>query len=1432
MRLIHHPIVIFKSLLLGISLLFSNLLSAQLPDFQLGIIDLETTPSDFESFKDHTIAQDKIFFIQEGRVEEELWCILSEGEAAELLLKNEKIEPLIAIEDKLFFRLINTLELGVSDGTLEGTIILDTLQGNSIGGPFILNNHLLLMQNGQFIHSDGTLEGTFSFGAFPFLSASKAWMLDDKLIFLADDGISGQEFWITDGTPEGTALIRDLATGDRDLNPGSNLVVSQNRLFFTRTDYENDTGNELWVTDGTEEGTHIVKDINLGEKSSVPQQLTNLRNKLFFTANDGIHGREYWTTDGTSSGTVMLQDIWDGENDGAGQSSSNLITGNDEYAIFFGIDSNRVIQCWRSDGTSEGTFPITDLPQWDRFIDSYRLLYATATSTGGLYFFLKNEILDKYELWFTQGDKASTLLLDSFEDVPNGRLLVGDKLFYYEGYSDNRTFRVSDGTLAGTLVLGNYDIDDVFFAYKNWCLFTHSNHEQGLELWRSDGTLSGTTIIRDIDEGSGGVNPQGLSIIGEQLYFFAISPEAAQSIYSSDGSREGTMLFYDIYDYNRGSNIYDLQVGAGQLFFTHDGILWSSRGSVAQSLSIGETFGQFGALHFSGNKGYFFDVEGEISVTDGTPSGTAVLLDIADVVGKPVTYKDQVWFLAQDQQHGREWWRSDGTQLGTGVAFETIAGNQSLLGFGDTGTANQDFLFFPGFTEAMGTELWISDGTVSGTRLLKDLNPGVEGSSLSSFMVHNNLVFFSSTSNGMVNTNLWVSDGTTQGTVKLAEMRTLKLDHGTLLSPASERLFFTGDDKLWVTDGTPDGTYAIPSSRPFYFVENLTQIGDQAFFTYDDDEHYKEVWTSDGTSEGTFLLKDIHPYLSSWPEDLVALRGYLFFTAGSPDYGREIWISDGTPEGTQLLLDLNEGTFSSGSENLVVYKEKLYFIANDGKYGKEIRFLDFNFQASATGNVFNDLNRNGQRDADEEGLPDIGIQAIKSSKYAFSESNGDFEFFLNTGSETIQPNLGVCWEVTTDSMQYHITPDTDTVEDLIFGLSNISDDQNFSPYLHSGPTRCGFTVPYWLSLKNTACTDLEGKMGWVVSDLVEVIEIDIMPTSQSGDTLWWENISLAQNATYQVQLQLKMPNEDFDGEIISMEALSFYESNDSGLMTGRTYAYNSAITCAIDPNDKLVNPSRAAFAERNYTAFAETLDYTIRFQNTGSDTAINIRIEDHLSPLLDWETFQPGVSSHKYQADLDKEGLVSFYFPDIYLPDSTTNEIASQGFVSFTIKAKQDLKEFDEIKNEAAIFFDFNRPIITNTIDNVMLNSLDADEDGFPFWEDCEDGLNTVNPGAIDIPNNGIDENCDGMDLMVGLEEIAGERIRIYPVPTQSHIYIDYEGTSTLEGRIYSPSGQFLKKASIKNGRTSFNVGELPSGILFLEIRSNGNSYMQKIIKL
>ncbi len=135
---------------------------------------------------------------------------------------------------------------------------------------------------------------------------------------------------------------------------------------------------------------------------------------------------------------------------------------------------------------------------------------------------------------------------------------------------------------------------------------------------------------------------------------------------------------------------------------------------------------------------------------------------------------------------------------------------------------------------------------------------------------------------------------------------------------------------------------------------------------------------------------------------------------------------------------------------------------------------------------------------------------------------------------------------------------------------------------------------------------------------------------------------------------------------------------------------------SYDPNDKRGFPK--GFCENHVIHPNTDLEYQIRFQNTGTDTAFNIVIKDTLSQYLNPITLRPGASSHSYDFELLGQGVVQFTFENIMLPDSNVNVQGSHGFVEFKIDQRPDLSFGTVLENEAAIFFDFNEPIITNKV--------------------------------------------------------------------------------------------------------------------------------------
>ena len=350
-----------------------------------------------------------------------------------------------------------------------------------------------------------------------------------------------------------------------------------------------------------------------------------------------------------------------------------------------------------------------------------------------------------------------------------------------------------------------------------------------------------------------------------------------------------------------------------------------------------------------------------------------------------VEFQDRLFFSADDGENGKELWVSDGTPKGTQLLLDInpttrddgFAYSSNAFGF----TEFNDKLFFSADDGENGKELWVSDGTPGGTQLLLDINPGTRddgfaySSNASGFTEFNDKLFFSA-DDGENGKELWVSDGTPGGTQLLVDINPTTSGDGFANSSFAsgftefnDKLFFSADDgengnELWVSDGTTKGTQLLVDINPdpgaytaagSSYASNFTEFDDKLFFTANDGKNGKELWVSDGTTKGTQLLVDINPGTnyydgsinSSSASNFTEFDDKLVFTADDGVNGTELWVSDGTTKGTQLLVDINLGTSDYGSgnssfaSNLTVVGDELFLRADNGETGGELFRLTF-----------------------------------------------------------------------------------------------------------------------------------------------------------------------------------------------------------------------------------------------------------------------------------------------------------------------------------------------------------------------------------------------------------------------------------------------------------------------------------------------------------
>jgi ELWxxDGT repeat protein len=357
---------------------------------------------------------------------------------------------------------------------------------------------------------------------------------NDKLYFSADNRENGRELFVSDGTAEGTQLAADIYPGSNNSFP-SGLVEFNDKLYFNANDGE--TGYELFVSDGTAEGTQLAADIYPGSNSSYPSSLVEFKDKLYFLA--GKTGYELFVSDGTAEGTQLVADFYPGENN-YGYSNISSPNGLVEFneKLYFSADNGETgNELFVSDGTAEGTQLVADLYPGE---NNYG--YSNSSS-------------------------------------PNGLVEFNEKLYFSadNGENGNALF-VSDGTAEGTQLLvdlypgeNNYGSDPSNLVEFNGKLyFTADNGENGNELFVSDGTAEGTQLLVDLRPGENSSAPRNLVEFNDQLYFAADNGENEYELFVTDGTAEGTQLVEYIRPEKNNDDTsfpYELTVFGDELFF-------------------------------------------------------------------------------------------------------------------------------------------------------------------------------------------------------------------------------------------------------------------------------------------------------------------------------------------------------------------------------------------------------------------------------------------------------------------------------------------------------------------------------------------------------------------------------------------------------------------------------------------------------------------------------------------------------------------------------------------------------------------------------------------------------------------------------------------------------------------------------------------------
>ena len=334
--------------------------------------------------------------------------------------------------------------------------------------------------------------------------------------------------------------------------------------------------------------------------------------------------------------------------------------------------------------------------------------------------------------------------------------------------------------------------------------------------------------------------------------------------------------------------------------------------------------------------------------------------------------------------------------------------------------------------------------------------------------------------------------------------------------------------------------------------------------------------------------------------------------------------------------------------------------------------------------------------------------------------------------------------------------------------------------------RPGFDAPYRITYQNLGTTILNGEVSLQFNEqLQDYIESSVTPNTETINTVTYNYTNLQPFETRYIDVTLNTqvpPIVNADDILTLVSQISTNTTDDA--IENNTFTLNQTAINSFDPNDKHVLEGDQITIEE----IEGYLHYRIRFQNTGTASAINVRVREVLSDNLNWDTFLPITASHSYSTQIANGNLVDFNFNNILLPAEQDDEPNSHGFVAFKIKPKADIQIGDIVAGNANIYFDYNLPIITNTVSTEVVDE------------------------ALSLNENSLNAN-----------------VKVYPNPTNHNLNITaIPGVEIEKMSLYTVTGQLVLKTNAPSN--TLNLSSFTKGVYFLQLESNKGSVTKKIV--
>jgi hypothetical protein len=619
-------------------------------------------------------------------------------------------------------------------------------------------------------------------------------------------------------------------------------------------------------------------------------------------------------------------------------------------------------------------------------------------------------------------------------------------------------------------------------------------------------------------------------------------------------------------------------------------------------------------------------------------------------------------------------------------------------------------------------------------------------------------------------------------------------------------------DELFASQQTSDGGYVMGGRSLSNATGDKTEncIGSSDYWIVKTDGSGNIIWqnTIGGsgddafyclkqTSDDGFIIGGFSDSGISGDKTESNFTAHDFWVVKTDAVGAIQWQNNIGGGGNEVLVNImetNDGDYMlAGFSNSTVSGE-----ITDSNNGADdfclIRLTEkYNF---ITGNMFADLNNNNTFDSGEPEIPNRKVTEQNTSRFSIGNQNGFYSLsVLDSGNFNVVPVTLNNYSFAPASQNSYFSgfQQTDSQNNFAYQPQGVLNDFNVT-ITPLGPFRSGFVGSYMINYENVGTTNITPTIIFYMDNNLSFSFANVTPSNITTNSLVWNPGSMAPFESGSIIVAVNVASALAIGTPLNASVKVEPVAGDANPADNES-DWEVLVSGSYDPNDILVSDKTITTTQ---LATGPFLDYIIRFQNTGNDTAFTVNILNLIkTDKLNLNTFELVSASHNVEINWRPwERNMEFTFNNIMLPDSAINEPLSHGFVRYRIKPKSNLTSGSVIPNNAAIYFDFNDPVLTNTAMTTIVLPTGMQSTGETF-------------DYMIYPNPAIGESF--IELTAAKSAIAQLNLL------------------TIEGKLISNENHNLKPGPNK---LNLNTTELSSGIYLVRMVIDGNTVVKKLVKM